>query len=321
MKKFSFLLMTSAILFCACSSESEPFEPTNERTVPVRFYLELQPDVVPFNTRVMPDGLPVEPTVVEEPPVSEPDPDPAVEPTKSTFSFIEYVVFDEEEHIIKHQQLKNDDENATGMIVADEFSPGVYQICFFAHSTSDVQLEGSNLTFPDKVSECFYTFENFEVEIGNDIEEDFTLKRIVSRVEFKSKDDVPENIASFKVETSGIYKTFDLLHGYATEETSAFTLTRTFTDEDRLPGKAPVHAFYTFVPREESTGGLSEATLKALDKEGKVVREKEVLNIPIYTNCITRYLGILYTNASDASFNLDINTDWGKVVSVELDDD
>ena len=91
------------------------------------------------------------------------------------------------------------------------------------------------------------------MEIGNDIERSFALERVVSRVEFVSKDDVPDNITSFKVETSGIYKTFDLLYGYAAKETSAFTLTHVFTDDDREPGNAPVHAFYTFVPEGEET--------------------------------------------------------------------
>lgn len=318
MKKFLFLCLASAGLLSACSSDSESLEVIDEGTVSVRFYLELQPDVVPFGTRVMPGGLPAEPSVVEEPPVSEPE-EPIDEPAESMFSCLEYVVFDQDDRIIKHQQLKSEEGNTTEMMVADEFSPGVYQICFLAHSTSGVQLEGNNLTFPGQVSECFYFFDNFEVEIGNDIERSFALERVVSRVEFVSKDDVPDTITSFKVETSGIYKTFDLLNGYAAKETSAFTLTHVFTDDDRKPGNAPVHAFYTFVPQGEGNT-LTKATLQALDAEEEPVREKEITDIPIYPNRITRYTGILYTNATDASFNLVINTDWGEAIEEDIKD-
>lgn len=318
MKKFLFLCLASAGLLSACSSDSESLEVIDEGTVSVRFYLELQPDVVPFGTRVMPGGLPAEPSVVEEPPVSEPE-EPIEEPAESMFSCLEYVVFDQDDRIIKHQQLKSEEGNTTEMMVADEFSPGSYQICFMAHSSSGVQLDGNNLVFPDEVGECFFYSDNFEVEIGNDIEENFTLSRVVSRVEFVSKDDVPDNITSFKVETSGIYKTFDLLYGYAAKETSAFTLTHVFTDDDRTPGNAPVHAFYTFVPQGEGNT-LAKATLQALDAEEESVREKEITDIPIYPNRITRYTGILYTNATDASFNLVINTDWGEAIEEDIKD-
>ena len=313
--------MASAGLLSACSSDSESLEVIDEGTVSVRFYLELQPDVVPFGTRVMPGGLPAEPSVVEEPPVSEPE-EPIEEPAESMFSCLEYVVFDQDDRIIKHQQLKSEEGNTTEMMVADEFSPGVYQICFLAHSSSDIQLEGNNMVFPDEVSECFYYSEEFEVEIGDDMTENFTLTRVVSRVEFVATDEIPGDITSFKVETSGIYKTFDLLYGYAAKETSAFTLTHVFTDDDRKPGNAPVHAFYTFVPQgEENT--LAKATLQALDAldaKEEPVREKEITDIPIYPNRITRYTGILYTNATDASFNLVINTDWGEAIEEDIKD-
>lgn len=319
MKKFLFLCLASAGLLSACSSDSESLEVIDEGTVSVRFYLELQPDVVPFGTRVMPGGLPAEPSVVEEPPVSEPE-EPIEEPAESMFSCLEYVVFDQDDRIIKHQQLKSEEGNTTEMMVADEFSPGVYQICFLAHSSSDIQLEGNNMVFPDEVSECFYYSEEFEVEIGDDMTENFTLTRVVSRVEFVATDnEIPDDITSFKVETSGIYKAFDLLYGYAAKETSAFTLTHVFTDDDREPGNAPVHAFYTFVPQgEENT--LTKATLQALDAEEEPVREKEITDIPIYPNRITRYSGILYTNATDASFNLVINTDWGEAIEEDIKD-
>ena len=318
MKKFLFLCLASAGLLSACSSDSESLEVIDEGTVSVRFYLELQPDVVPFGTRVMPGGLPAEPSVVEEPPVSEPE-EPIEEPAESMFSCLEYVVFDQDDRIIKHQQLKSEEGNTTEMMVADEFSPGVYQICFLAHSSSDIQLEGNNMVFPDEVSECFYYSEEFEVEIGDDMTENFTLTRVVSRVEFVATDEIPGDITSFKVETSGIYKTFDLLYGYAAKETSAFTLTHVFTDDDREPGNAPVHAFYTFVPQgEENT--LTKATLQALNAKEEPVREKEITDIPIYPNRITRYSGILYTNATDASFNLVINTDWGEAIEEDIKD-
>ena len=319
MKKFLFLCLASAGLLSACSSDSESLEVIDEGTVSVRFYLELQPDVVPFGTRVMPGGLPAEPSVVEEPPVSEPE-EPIEEPAESMFSCLEYVVFDQDDRIIKHQQLKSEEGNTTEMMVADEFSPGVYQICFLAHSSSDIQLEGNNMVFPDEVSECFYYSEEFEVEIGDDMTENFTLTRVVSRVEFVATDnEIPDDITSFKVETSGIYKTFDLLYGYAAKETSAFTLTHVFTDDDREPGNAPVHAFYTFVPEGEENS-LTKATLQALDAEEEPVREKEITDIPIYPNRITRYSGILYTNATDASFNLVINTDWGEAIEEDIKD-
>ena len=89
-----------------------------------------------------------------------------------------------------------------------------------------------------------------------------------------------------------------------------------FTDDDREPGNAPVHAFYTFVPQGEENS-LTKATLQALDAEEEPVREKEITDIPIYPNRITRYTGNLYTDGISASFDLNINADWGEMEEIE----
>lgn len=318
MKKVISLIAASVCFLSACSSDSTQVGDVDVESVPVRFHLELQPDIIPFYTRVIPEGLPSEPVAEEN---ESSDPDSGETSTSSSFSFMEYVVFDENEQIVRNERLKHDDDDSS-MEITDEFTPGVYQICFFAHSSEDAELSDGKITFPTDVSECFYYLGDFEVEVGNDIEKSYTLERRIARVEFVPKDELPDYIASFRITTSGIYKTFDLLTGYATDKTNEFTLTETFTADDRRDDAKLAHAFYTFVPETQESDGkaiISEACLQALSSGGNPEREKVVSDIPIYINRITRYTGTLYTNINDGTFNLNIDDRWGETLEEDLD--
>lgn len=328
MKNLLFLSLAGMLCFCACTSESDPI-PANDGKVKVRFQLDVRPDIVAFGTRSMPSDntLPAEPqsanTTTPEPGEDQdlPETDPKAE--QSTFSFLEYIVFNEDEEVVRQQQYENEGSGTESMEITDEFTPGIYTICFLAHSSDDVELDGTGLTFPSSVSECFYCSDNFEVVIGDDILKSFTLKRIVSRVEFVPKDTIPEEVASFKITTSGIYNTFNLISGYATEETTPFTLEKTFTETDRNAEQKIVHSFYTFVPQTDEPDGkatLESALLQALNTESEAEREKTIRDIPIYANRITRYTGNLYTNINDANFTIEIDTQWGETIEEIIED-
>ena len=61
-------------------------------------------------------------------------------------------------------------------------------------------------------------------------------------------------------------------------------------------------------------------SIAAKEKEGLIIRQKQINNIPIYRNRITRYTGTLYTpNITDTQFTLTINKEWGEYVEKDLD--
>ena len=65
---------------------------------------------------------------------------------------------------------------------------------------------------------------------------------------------------------------------------------------------------------------INEMSIAAKEKEGLIIRQKQINNIPIYRNRITRYTGTLYTpNITDTQFTLTINKEWGEYVEKDLD--
>lgn len=310
MKKLVYLLFgASLFLFGACRSASDPINEVQNSLVSVRFQVDMQSDIVPFHTRSMPGNLPGEPTIGND---GEGEPQ---EPTACRF--IEYLVYNDSKEFVKQSRFEN------GPQISDSLYPGIYTVYFFAHSTEAVKREGNTLVFPDDVSESFFQFMEIEVESGRDFQENITLKRVVSKVEFVPKDELPADVARFTITASGIYKTFDLFTGRATGKTSPFESTTIFEPEDYLPGKQQVHAFFTFVPesdKPDGAGSIEQITLVAENKTAQVAREKQIGQVPIYPNRITRYKGTLYTLAGDGSFQIDIDQAWGEDIEQDLEE-
>ena len=175
------------------------------------------------------------------------------------------------------------------------------------------------MTFP-KIEDTFWG--NDELEVTAEEKEKTTtveLTRAIAGIEFKATDAVPSNIYQFTVASSGFYNTLSILDGSVGSNLIEIPYSYLFKSEDYAADKRINHIIYTLAP-ESGEAQINEMFIAAKEKEGLIIRQKQINNIPIYRNRITRYTGTLYTpNITDTQFTLTINKEWGEYVEKDLD--
>ena len=307
-----------ALLFLwACSeSSTEELVSQSEKNAVVRFDVQLMSEVLPF------------PATKSIPALDIPEPadgkgeEESVPQDKELADFcntIEYILFREEESglsFYKRKTFTPQDEDFS--IVYDTLARGTYHICFVAHSSGDVTLDGQQLRFGD-VGDTFYKQLPLTVRTSDEVNRHIELERIVSRVEFMSRDLVPEEASRFDMDITHWSNAFDLLSGVGVPAAEKKSFSHSFVPEEK--GKENmIHSFYTFVPGEGTT---LEAELAALGEGEQVLRDRTVRGITPYRNKIIRYKGLLYSwSDSEETFQLEIfnNGEWEEVQEDELPD-
>ena len=295
MKKTIFILCAG--LFCACSHHT--VDPIQEEPVEVRFTMSLEAEILPFHprTKSFPSAQFPDPSVRSDETEGETETIP--------YKYMEYVVFAEGETEPVHSNKLDSNTEDFGIYVYDKLLPGKYHVCFIAHSSESITLTDDVCTFPE-VGDTFFATEPIEVKPGQDITLGIVLHRIVSRVEFVAKDDVPAEVTNFRIVATDIYNQFNVLTGEADATGLTKTITHTFTPEEKATGVKNSHAFYTLVPTDTK---IDQVKLTALSN-AETIKQREIPEVPIQKNRIIRYTGTLYTpGIQDATFELDIYQD------------
>lgn len=317
MKKEKLVAIACLLYFCSCGeTEKEVFIPNKQEELsPIQFTVDLQKEIVSFpETKSIP-VLNVPEPVAQNSDAGEDPSTPDIDPD-NLYNRIDYIVYQsgEPDVLVKHKQFTPQDPDFT--IIYDSLPPGNYHICFLAHSDKDVTISGQTALF-NKVSDTFHLFLTQEIQAGEIINQDVALQRIVSKIEFVSKDAVPKDKKSFTIDISNYQNEIDLTTGKGISQDKSYTQTDIFNDSDIGKTKF-THSFLTFIPASES---LLKAHLTATNQIDEITREREVNDIQPIRNLIIRYTGILYTpKVSDDTFTLDIVNDgkWDAPIDKEL---
>lgn len=319
MKKY-LAFWSAALLTCGgCQEESIVNESVSARPVSVRFALMMREDISPFlQTRGMPGGQPGEPSASGSAPGKG-------ETVPAALSYIEYAVYDNNtDELVVHRRYEVDGQDGD-LQVQDEFTAGVYKVCFLAHAVEEASFaeESGLVTFPE-IEDTFWGFHEIEIDATqSDQSVTVGLARAVAGIELVPTDAVPEHVEQFLIETSGRYNQICMLDGKTPDDTAAFSHTVAFEAEDRLPDTRVKHFFYTFVPEaahEAAPAFLEEMILTSQTGLGEVQRRHTITQVPLHRNRVTRYTGVLYTSSlTDGLFDLQIETDWGEYVDQELE--
>lgn len=314
MKKNLFVALAILSFLIGCNTSGDEIIDTDDDLKPVRFSLALNEEILPF------------PTTRAMPPVDMPDPIAVTKGDEEKgigdlCKTIEYIVFKESSNTaFRHQSftLDNFDMDEFG-IISDHLPAGKYKIFFLGHNCSPATLSGKIISF-DKVCDTFYYPLEMTVNTEGGHEENIMLYRIVSKIEFVAKDRVPAHAEIFTMEVGGYPHGLDLFTGKGVgtnEETVSFSYT--FTDEDYNKTDM-THSFFTFVPEQSDL----DVTLKTIDIEDNMLRERAIADITPIANRIIRYTGLLYTipSPSDDKFILHIeeNGKWEEAVENDLQD-
>ncbi|WP_370862650.1 FimB/Mfa2 family fimbrial subunit [Parabacteroides faecis] len=313
MKKKELCAVACLFWLAGCNDPASDEVEIVKNLFPVQFSVQLQKEVLPFpSTRSMPSNAFPEPIV--------PDKENPDKELKDFCSTIEYLVYDKNdlEEPVKHHIYNVETDNDFS-IVYDTLPAGNYQVYFLAHQSKKSLFVKNTFSF-DKLSDTFYGTKVFNVEKTEETNMDIDLERIVSRIEFKAIDPVPDVIKQFDISVKNYPAKLNILtkEGLASSEEQSFTYL--FKSEDKgQTGKT--HSFYTFVA---SGSKRISATLTSTDIDGQVMRCRTVTDILPIANKVIRYTGILYTppkpDDSENTFNLIIgnNGEWSESVENEL---
>lgn len=299
MKKYVLggLIGLYALTGCA-KLENESFQ-NDKSGFPVKYTISMSKEILPFiETKAAP------PLNIQEP----------IETRNNgndLYNRIDYLVFlaDEDNQLLKHITYQTDDLDFG--IVYDTLPAGNYNLCFIAHSSKDMTIEGQIAQFQD-ISDTFHHYKTLTVSPGNEITEEITLQRVVGKIEFQATDPVPADGKNFKMTITSPADKLDLTTGYGLTDDYPLIYDHTFTSEERGTTET-THGFLTFIT---NPGSMLTAHLISYDQQGEILRERLVEEISPIANRITRYKGTLYTpQNSDETFNILIwnNGLWEKV--------
>lgn len=309
MKKKALYALACVLYLTGCSTPEADEIPEVQNLYPVQFCMQLEKETLFFPAvRSMPDNPIPEPTVSKA--------DGADKELSDLCSRIEYAVFTNEETpvLVKHRQYTTSDLDFG--IVYDSLPKGNYTFCFLAHMSEVATLSGTILAF-DKVSDSFYSKLEANIEWAEVVNEDITLERIISQIQFKATDTVPGQIKKVDMAISGWPDRLNLFTGKGVINTIEQNLSHLFTPEE-IGKEGMTHSFYTYLPPD---GEKITVRLSATGKNDELIRTRNIRNITPEANKVIRYSGRLYSlSESDNTFEITIlnNGEWGVPVEEEL---
>lgn len=342
MKMKTKALIGLLILLAGCHPSEDDNTLLTPTTYPVQFTLRLKEEILPFpgsksslQTRSMPGLFLPEPvTKADEGGTEEGgnngndgeqnDPTPSVPEGEQELSDlctqIEYVIYasDRPDECLKHRHFTLTSGDIDFGIVYDTLPAGSYRVAFVSHSSETARLTADRMDF-GPLTDTFYASAVLTVRGNEPINQDFTLARLVSKIEFVSTDPVPSAAQRFTIGVDRYPCILDLRTGAGIASDQPVSLNYTFTVDD-VNQTGRQHAFYTFIPPGNETLDLR---LTATDADGQTTRERLLTGIRPEANRILRYTGRLYSFSDvDNTFNLNIynNGKWDTPQEVELPD-
>jgi len=161
----------------------------------------------------------------------------------------------------------------------------------------------TSATFGDNPArETFVATQAVSITNTDALELNATLNRVVAKLKVLSTDGRTANTNSVRITTSGGSKAFNPSTGLATSNTGfSNTVNITSTAVGSVAG--PVS--YLFLATDEQTVNV---TIDVLDENNQTISHKEVNNVPLQRNRMTKLVGSIFTASGDGSFQ--VETDW-----------
>lgn len=311
MKMKELYTLACILYITGCSKPSTDEIEIVKNLFPVQFSVQLEKEVLPFpSLRSIPDNPIPEPVI--------PDAENPDKELEDLCTQIEYVVFQQGETSAPFKHKKYTTTDTDFGIVYDTLPKGRYQLCFLAHNSKATFQSGTILAF-DSVPDVFYNSRMIEINPDEAINNDISLQRIVSRIEFCAIDTVPRNIGCFDMLIEDYPDKLNILTGKGIVNREKILISYPFASKE-IGKKDMVHSFYTFIPAGDEK---ITTRLCATDKNNLPLREHSVSGIIPQINKVIRYSGRLYSKVdSDDTFQLTVsnNGEWAGTEENDLPD-
>lgn len=295
MKKSTYLLLLSISLL-SCSKNSNE-EPKDEQLFDVSFNVStFNKDIVDLKSAQALSGA------VEQ---------------------LAYFVFNENDQFLYYKEFLTSDESFEK--INDKMPEGTYNIIFFGHNgkfygdDGDDFFRGEDEKNPtlmpndeDPFNDSFYKKITINVPDDNS-NMSVSLDRVVGKLEVVFTDNIPSEVTKIEYSLTGTYWGLDLYYGSPFHQETRIGNTYISDDEKAKPNYKL--EFYSFAGGEKGTIN-SSITIKCFDKDNNVIASRNITNIDIYRNKITRLSGEMFSSTKDNenSFSLTVDTDWSEVI-------
>ena len=129
-----------------------------------------------------------------------------------------------------------------------------------------------------------------------------SLKRVVAKMELTCLDNLPSNVRKVALKYGQATGTLDIQTGYGMTKT---TITKEIEITDDMYGQSQTFSFFIFPQEDEITINV---TMKAYDENGTEVGGKELKDVPMRQNAITRYRGEFFGKSVGVKAN--VQAEW-----------
>jgi len=305
------LLWSILILFiCSCNT-SDPDPITSEpEEIKVQFTVLLNQKTLPF-----PSSKSMPPLDIPEPRTKQSEDDQEI---TDICTKIEYIVYEADNlnTIFKQNSFKLGVDDDFG-IIYDALPEGAYHIVIVAHSSEETSIEKHIMDF-NRISDTFHRTHEIDISGTDPVNTTITLQRVVSKIQFKSTEAVPDNQKTFSIEVDDFPGKLDLLTGHGSISDELFQYSHSFTTTER--GKEnTTHDFLCFDPADNAT---MEAALTSTNTNDDITCTWDVTIDP-RANQMISYSGRLYSfdANNDNTFQLEIEDGgkWGETIPKELE--
>lgn len=304
------------LFVCLSCNRSEVIELPADPQIPVRFQLCLHKEVLPFSgMRSIPLFTITEPTSKSDNDNYEDNEESEIQDLCSYIEYIVYTADTEAPFKVKSFTWEEDDFG----IIYDSLPAGNYTIAILAHSSPTTTLSEKVIKF-DNISDTFHAQKELKIESQTSINDDFTLTRIVSKIEFMAKEPVTEELKSFNMKVDQWYSAIHVITGKGEPETEEKSFVHEFTPEEI--GKSNLtFGFLSFIPPTEST--TLTVDLFSTNTANEITKEYKVPAITPIANRTIRYSGLLYSHPdSESTLTLSVlnGGEWEGIDENELTD-
>ena len=287
MKKKQLLAGLVLLAATACSNESDQDVVNTENLVPVTVHVnDFSMSVEDF------------PTVVTRAPQ-----------TVSSYAGVKAITlafYEGDTETYKSTQLRADNTTFTtfGQFTCS-LALGTYTMVVLGYgSEKEITLTGkNNATFTDdRVRETFVYTKEVNVNSTAALDLSATLSRVVAKLEIYSTDHRTANAAKLRTTFGAGGDGLNPLTGFSTTNTG-FSNTVNFTGTVNQVGAS---ANYLFLNTDEQS---MTVTIDVLDADNNIILQKEVNDVPLQRNRVTKLSGLLFSSgASTAAFQ--VETAW-----------
>lgn len=287
MKKEKLLAGLVLLAATACSNERETNELNSGNQVPVTVHVnDFSMSVEDF------------PTVVTRAPQ-----------TVSSYAGVKAITlafYEGDTETYKSTQLRADNTTYTtfGQFTCS-LALGTYTMVVLGYgSEKEITLTGkNNATFTDdRVRETFVYTKEVNVNSTAALDLSATLSRVVAKLEIYSTDHRTANAAKMRTTFAAGGNGLNPLTGFSTTNTG-FSNTVNFTGTVNQVGAS---ANYLFLNTDEQSMNV---TIDVLDADDNIILQKEVNDVPLQRNRVTKLSGLLFSSgASTAAFQ--VETAW-----------